>query len=108
MKVLGLTALFFSCVAALPWVESEDHTKPNIIFIFTDDQDARLDSLSYMPNVQKYLIQQGTVHKNHFATIAVCCPSRVGLLRGQYAHNTKYECIMANLENNPNDPSWSM
>jgi N-acetylglucosamine-6-sulfatase len=64
--------------------------KPNIVFIFTDDQDHRLNSLDYMPNVQKYLVDQGTTYQNHYATIAVCCPSRVGLLRGQYAHNTKY------------------
>jgi arylsulfatase A-like enzyme len=64
--------------------------KPNIVFIFTDDQDFKLNSLDYMPNVQKYLVQEGTVYNNHYATIAVCCPSRVGLLRGQYAHNTKY------------------
>ena len=63
--------------------------QPNILFIFTDDQDSRLDSLAYMPNVQKHLAQQGTTYRNHYATIAVCCPSRVSLLRGQYAHNTK-------------------
>lgn len=93
MKALGLTAVFLSCIAAVSFGAAiEDHTttqQPNIIFIFTDDQDARLDSLNYMPNVQKYLVEQGSVHKNHYATIAVCCPSRVGLLRGQYAHNTK-------------------
>ncbi|KAI9277066.1 alkaline-phosphatase-like protein [Phascolomyces articulosus] len=63
--------------------------KPNIIFILVDDQDARMDSLSYMPNVQKYLIEQGTTFKNHYATVALCCPSRVSMLRGQYAHNTR-------------------
>ncbi|KAL0081030.1 secreted arylsulphatase [Phycomyces blakesleeanus] len=63
-------------------------SKPNILFIFTDDQDAKLDSIDYMPNLQKYLVQQGTIYRNHYATISVCCPSRVSLLRGQYAHNT--------------------
>ncbi|CAO3587797.1 unnamed protein product [Absidia cylindrospora] len=62
--------------------------KPNILFIFTDDQDARLNSIDYMPNLKKHMIKQGTTYKNHYATIAVCCPSRVSLLRGQYAHNT--------------------
>ncbi|KAI9246960.1 alkaline-phosphatase-like protein [Phascolomyces articulosus] len=62
--------------------------KPNILFIFTDDQDARMDTLEYMPNLQKYLIQEGTLYRNHYATSALCCPSRVSLLRGQYAHNT--------------------
>ncbi|KAI8883715.1 Arylsulphatase, partial [Backusella circina FSU 941] len=69
--------------------------KPNIVFIFTDDQDFKLNSLDYMPNVQKHLVQEGTVYNNHYATIAVCCPSRVGLLRGQYAHNTNITDVLS-------------
>lgn len=83
--LLGAAALFtLHAVQA-----AANNKKPNIVFIFTDDQDYRMNSLDYMPNVQKYLIEEGTTYKNHYATIAVCCPSRVGLLRGQYAHNTK-------------------
>ncbi|KAI8330816.1 alkaline-phosphatase-like protein [Choanephora cucurbitarum] len=67
--------------------------QPNIVFVFTDDQDYRLNSLDYMPNVQKYLVDQGTLYRNHYATISVCCPSRVGLLRGQYAHNTNITSV---------------
>ncbi|KAF7723066.1 hypothetical protein EC973_002400 [Apophysomyces ossiformis] len=81
---LLLQALYVSAVV------QKQPSKPNIIFIFTDDQDAKLGSLEYMPNLQKHLVKQGTLYRNHYATIAVCCPSRVGLLRGQYAHNTKY------------------
>jgi N-acetylglucosamine-6-sulfatase len=87
--LLGTIALFALTDASNAAKKHEDQKKPNIVFIFTDDQDYRLDSLSFMPNVQKYLVKEGTIHKNHYATIAVCCPSRVGLLRGQYAHNTK-------------------
>jgi arylsulfatase A-like enzyme len=84
--LLGTVALLALSVNAK---KQDAAKKPNIVFIFTDDQDYRMDSLDYMPNVQKYLVKQGTTYKNHYATIAVCCPSRVGLLRGQYAHNTK-------------------
>ena len=80
---------FFASAATVTAAVVPSAKKPNIVFIFTDDQDARMDSLSYMPNVKKYLIDQGTVYRNHYATIAVCCPSRVSLLRGQYSHNTK-------------------
>lgn len=62
--------------------------KPNILFILTDDQDRHIDSLEYMPNLQKHLVQGGTEHVSHYCTIALCCPSRVSLLRGQMAHNT--------------------
>ncbi|ORE04925.1 arylsulfatase [Rhizopus microsporus var. microsporus] len=83
---LGLAALF-GLVLVGDAAKAKD-SKPNIVFIFTDDQDYRLKSLDYMPNVQKYLVKEGTLHRNHYATISICCPSRVGLLRGQYAHNT--------------------
>jgi N-acetylglucosamine-6-sulfatase len=58
---------------------------PNILFILTDDQDP--ESLTKMNSVQRLLVRQGTSFENAFATTALCCPSRVSFLRGQYAHN---------------------
>ncbi|KAJ5231749.1 arylsulfatase [Penicillium citrinum] len=72
-------------------IETENEqpvAKPNIIFILVDDQDSLLDSISYMPNLNKHLTQQGTFYRNHFVTTAICCPSRVSLLTGRLAHNT--------------------
>ncbi|KAK8077180.1 arylsulfatase precursor [Apiospora saccharicola] len=63
-------------------------TKPNFIFIITDDQDLRLGSLEYQPMVQKHLADQGTTFSKHHCTISICCPSRVSLLTGRAAHNT--------------------
>jgi arylsulfatase A-like enzyme len=65
-------------------------TKPNIILLLSDDQDARHNSLDFMPLVKKHLIDEGTLYKNHFVTTAICCPSRVSILRGQFAHNTNF------------------
>ncbi|RMD40226.1 hypothetical protein DV735_g4905, partial [Chaetothyriales sp. CBS 134920] len=62
--------------------------KPNIVFILTDDQDAHLNSLAYMPKLQKHLIDQGTLFERHYVTVALCCPSRVSLWTGRAAHNT--------------------
>ncbi|KAH6876574.1 arylsulfatase [Thelonectria olida] len=70
-------------------------TRPNIVFIFTDDQDLHLNSLEYMPSVQSHLIQNGTIFTNHFATISNCCPSRASLLRGQHGHNTNITHVTA-------------
>lgn len=81
------SAALLACAAAA--AKHQQGEAPNILFIFTDDQDARLHSLDYMPNLQKYLVKEGTTYKNHYATVALCCPSRVSLLRGQYSHNTK-------------------
>ena len=63
-------------------------TKPNFIFIITDDQDLHLQSLNYQPAVQKYFAEQGTFFGKHYCTVALCCPSRVSLLTGRAAHNT--------------------
>jgi N-acetylglucosamine-6-sulfatase len=67
---------------------AETGKRPNVVFILTDDQDLHMDSLDYMPLVQKHLIDQGTFYKRHFCTIALCCPSRVSLWTGKAAHNT--------------------
>ncbi|KAM0353013.1 hypothetical protein ACHAPU_001899 [Fusarium lateritium] len=62
--------------------------KKNIVFILTDDQDAVLDSVSYMPKLKEHIIDQGTSFVNHFTTTAICCPSRVALWTGLQPHNT--------------------
>lgn len=62
--------------------------QPNIIFILTDDQDLRMDSLSYMPYLQKHITEQGTTFGKHYCTVAQCCPSRVTIWTGKAAHNT--------------------
>ncbi|KAL1857440.1 hypothetical protein Daus18300_010413 [Diaporthe australafricana] len=60
----------------------------NVVFILTDDQDAAMDSISYMPLLQKHLADRGTTYANHFTTTAICCPSRVSLWTGKQPHNT--------------------
>jgi arylsulfatase A-like enzyme len=63
-------------------------SRPNIVFILTDDQDLHLGSLDYTPLTRKHLLDEGTFYSRHFVTIAVCCPSRVSLWTGKAAHNT--------------------
>ncbi|KAG8164435.1 hypothetical protein KVR01_006353 [Diaporthe batatas] len=64
-------------------------TKPkNVVFVLTDDQDAAMNSIAYMPLVQKHLSAKGTTYANHFTTTAICCPSRVSLWTGKQPHNT--------------------
>ncbi len=62
--------------------------RPNIVFILTDDQDLHLGSLDYMPLLHKHVASQGTFSRRHYCSTAVCCPSRVSLWTGKYAHNT--------------------
>ena len=63
-------------------------TRPNIVFILTDDQDLHMNSLDYLPLIKKHLIDRGTLYKKHFCTTAICCPARVSILTGKLSHNT--------------------
>jgi len=62
-------------------------TKPNIIFIIADDLNT--ESMTHLPRLQSLLADRGTNFANYFVSLALCCPSRASILRGQYAHNTE-------------------
>ena len=63
-------------------------SRPNILFILTDDQ--RFDDLGCMgnkiiqtPNIDK-LASDGVIFDNAFVTTAICCSSRASILTGQH------------------------
>ncbi|MBA2240504.1 MAG: sulfatase [Solirubrobacterales bacterium] len=58
---------------------------PNIVVIQTDDQ--TVESMRVMKRTRRLIGRRGTTFTNHFASWPECCPSRVTLLTGQYAHN---------------------
>ena len=58
-------------------------SRPNIVFIMTDDQDTRLGSTDYQPTLHSELMLKGTQFTNHYTNTALCCPSRSTILRGQ-------------------------
>jgi len=60
-------------------------TKPNIIFVLTDDLDYA--SAQKMPNLRSLLVEEGASFDNAFASQSLCCPSRATILTGLYAHN---------------------
>jgi arylsulfatase A-like enzyme len=61
--------------------------KPNLIFIIADDLDTA--SMRQFPRLQSLLADHGVTFANYVVSLALCCPSRASLLRGQYAHNTQ-------------------
>ena len=63
-------------------------SRPNILFILTDDQ--RWNTLGCMgdtniltPNIDR-LARQGVLFQNHFVTTSICCCSRASIFTGQY------------------------
>ncbi|TGZ79523.1 alkaline phosphatase-like protein [Ascodesmis nigricans] len=68
--------------------------KPNILFLFNDDQDKVLAGLDFVPSIKRRVQDEGFTFENHYATVALCCPARVALLRGQQAHNTNITFVM--------------
>ncbi|KAI8963110.1 Arylsulphatase [Daldinia sp. FL1419] len=70
------------------WTGQHAQSRPNIVFILTDDQDLHMNSIDYMPFLKKHLLEQGTFYKRHFCTTALCCPSRTTIFTGKNAHNT--------------------
>jgi N-acetylglucosamine-6-sulfatase len=60
-------------------------SKPNVVFIVTDDLDAA--KIANMPKLQAHLVALGMTFENSFATTPICCPSRASMLTGLYAHN---------------------
>ena len=78
-------ALIVTC-----WVEyaySLSKTRPNFIFLLTDDQDALFNSSNIMPNLQKYLVNECLSFEYSYVATPICCPSRGELLTGRYYHN---------------------
>lgn len=90
-KALARTALLAGLLAACSDAPSpsgpdpDGPAHPNFLIILTDDQDTA--SVRLMPNVQRLLAREGVTFTNAFVTTSTCCPSRVSLLTGKYAHN---------------------
>jgi N-acetylglucosamine-6-sulfatase len=79
---LGMTASYQERGLALT------PSKPNIIFILTDDMRKDDFNARYMPQTSSLLADQGMSFQNAFVSNPLCCPSRTTIMRGQYAHNT--------------------
>jgi N-acetylglucosamine-6-sulfatase len=92
LKVLALlTLVSASVVSACGAPPAQPSTRPNIVFVLTDDQ--RWDAISLSgrsgpletPNIDR-LGREGVYFRNAFATTSLCSPSRASILTGQYAH----------------------
>ena len=63
-------------------------SRPNVIVFITDDQTAGTVSRETMPNTWRWLWQGGRTYPNFSISDPLCCPSRMTIMTGRYAHNT--------------------
>jgi arylsulfatase A-like enzyme len=81
-------AIAIGCIAGCSWFQS----KPNVLFIFLDDQPP--DSLGFegndvvrTPNIDR-LAREGTYFSRAYVPLPQCAPSRAAVLTGRYPHET--------------------
>ncbi len=86
---LGLATRGAGAAAASP-------QRPSFVVIQTDDQTldglyatfGREPTLRAMPNTLDLIARRGMTFNRYYVSYPLCCPSRVSLLTGRYAHNT--------------------
>ncbi|MCP4313564.1 MAG: sulfatase [Bacteroidetes bacterium] len=90
LSVIIVLLVFTSCVSRQK-KDSPGMSKPDIVFILTDDQawnvlskDGRYQFME-TPNLDQ-LSEEGLVFENAFVTTSLCSPSRACFLTGSYAH----------------------
>lgn len=58
---------------------------PNVLLVISDDQ--RDGTLDVMPQTRRHIAARGRAFRRAMVTTPLCCPSRVSILGGRYAHN---------------------
>lgn len=71
--------------SAVDALRAGQSSRPNIVVILTDDMTP--GELVAMPRTRQLIGQRGVTFAQSFAPFPLCCPSRVTMLTGQYAHN---------------------
>ena len=62
-------------------------TKPNIVFVLTDDLSSNLVTKQIMPTLSA-LEEKGTVFSHYYVADSLCCPSRATIFTGRFPHDT--------------------
>ena len=88
MRLHTLSPLLLLAVG--PLAEAQVATRPNIVFVMSDDHAAHAigaygSRVNSTPHIDR-LGREGAVLLNVFATNSICTPSRATILTGQYSH----------------------
>ncbi|MFC1498108.1 sulfatase [Verrucomicrobiota bacterium] len=69
---------------------AEESSKPNILFIFSDDHACQAigaygSIINKTPNIDR-IAAEGTIFRNNFCCNSICAPSRATVLTGKHSH----------------------
>ena len=83
-------ALITACLLCLPMLMSAAKSRPNIVFIFTDDHSplaisAYGSKINKTPNLDR-IAREGMRFDHCLVTNSICAPSRAVILSGKYSH----------------------
>ena len=82
----GIASLCMLALLARGETSHAASSKPNVIMFTTDDQTFR--DMAFMTKTQALIGNQGASFLHAYASDPLCCPSRVTVQTGDYAHNT--------------------
>lgn len=82
LVVLALAMLAGNAVAAAPTADE----RPDVVIVLLDDM--REEDWLGLPRTRRLIAQKGSWFPNFFSVTPLCCPARVELLTGMYAHNS--------------------
>jgi arylsulfatase A-like enzyme len=83
-----VVALLASAAGACSPGSGGGSSRPNVILFITDDQTLGTVSRDTMPITWRWMWHGGRAYPNFSITDPLCCPSRMTILTGRYAHNT--------------------
>ncbi|MGA8219188.1 MAG: sulfatase [Solirubrobacterales bacterium] len=86
LLIAGIACLSMLVLLARGESSSAAGGKPNVIMFTTDDQTVR--DMMVMPKTQALIGDAGASFQHAYASDPLCCPSRVTVQTGEYAHNT--------------------
>src|SRR3954465_4748663 len=89
-RAMRILACLVAVIAAVLTTPAATASRPNIIFIMSDDHAAHAISAygsrgNQTPNIGR-LSREGMLLRNVFVTNSICTPSRAAILTGQYSH----------------------
>jgi arylsulfatase A-like enzyme len=83
--VLALAVALIGQLSPARTTRAATPRRPNVLLIVTDDQ--RKGTMSALPVTRRWFKRGGVAYTNAWAPTPLCCPARVTMMTGRYAHN---------------------